>query len=102
MTRLNLLLLIALIVSSLYLVKVSYDSRSYFVALERAQSESRKLDTDYKRLDAERQGQATHVRVEQVARNRLGMRTATPGVTQYVTDAATPAHGNAGPSGAAR
>ena len=91
MTRLNVLLLLALMVSCLYLVKVSYDARRLFTALERSQSEGRNLETDYKRLDAERQAQATNLRVEKVARDRLAMRTATPAVTQYVTDSAAAA-----------
>ena len=88
MTRLNGLLLVLVVLSSLYLVKVAYDSRTLFIALERAQAEARRLEVDQKRLDAERQAQSTHLRVEQVARDRLGMRNATPGVTQYVNDVA--------------
>ena len=38
---------------------------------------------------AERQAQATHIRVEKTAREKLAMRTATPAVTQYVDDAAS-------------
>ncbi len=82
------LLLVLLITSSLYLVKTSYDSRRLFAQLDRARNEQRALDTDYKRLDAERQAQATHLRVEKVAREKLAMRTATPAVTQYVADPA--------------
>jgi cell division protein FtsL len=89
--RINVLLLLGLLASALYLVKVAYDSRRLFAALERAQAEGRALDTDFKRLDAERQAQATNLRVEKVARERLAMRNATPAVTQYVTDA--PARG---------
>ena len=85
------LLLVLLITSSLYLVKTSYDSRRLFAQLDRARNEQRTLDTDYKRLDAERQAQATHLRVEKTARERLQMRTATPQVTQYVGDSAASA-----------
>ena len=46
---------------------------------------------DEKRLEAERQAQATHLRVERVAREKLAMRMATPDVTRYVTDARAPA-----------
>ncbi|MEO7854954.1 MAG: cell division protein FtsL [Rubrivivax sp.] len=82
----NLLLLALMLGSCLYLVKTSYESRKLFTALERARAEQTKLDTQFKRLDAEAQGQATHLRVEQVARDKLRMRTATPAVTQYVFD----------------
>ncbi len=86
MTRINLLLLAALIGSSLYLVRVSSDARRLYAELDRAKNESAKLDTEHQRLVAERQGQATHLRVEKVARDKLAMRTATPAVTQYVQD----------------
>jgi cell division protein FtsL len=89
-SRVNLLLLLGLMVSCLYMVKVAYDSRRLFAALERAQLDGRALETDAKRLDAERQAQATNLRVEKVARDRLGMRNATPAVTQYVLDAPAP------------
>jgi cell division protein FtsL len=89
------LLLVLLIGSSLYLVKTSYESRRLFALLDRARSEQKALDTDHKRLDAERQAQATHLRVEKTAREKLQMRTATPAVTQYVNDAAPAASGGA-------
>jgi cell division protein FtsL len=83
-TRLNLLLLVALLLSSIYLVRVSYESRRLFAALDRAQSEERTLDTDSERLKTDLRSQATPLRVERTARDRLAMRTATPAVTQYV------------------
>jgi cell division protein FtsL len=85
-TRLNLLLLVLLLGSALMLVKTAYDSRRLFTALDRARAEQQRLDTEFRRLDAERQAQATHLRVEKVAREKLQMRTATPAVTQFVTD----------------
>lgn len=94
MTKLNLVLLVMLLASSLYLVKTSYEARRLFSQLDRARAEQRQLDTEFKRLDAERQAQATHLRVEKVARDKLQMRNATPAVTQYVTDIAASA-GNA-------
>jgi cell division protein FtsL len=79
-------LLVALLASSLLLVKTSYESRRVFAELDRARAEQRKLDADYKRLDAEAQAQATHLRVEKVAREKLRMRTASPAVTERVED----------------
>ena len=95
MKALALVLLVLLIGSSLYLVKTSYESRRLFALLDRARVEQKALDTDHKRLDAERQAQATHLRVEKTAREKLQMRTATPAVTQYVNDAAPAASGGA-------
>jgi cell division protein FtsL len=87
MVRLNVLLAITLIVSGLYLVKISYESRRLFADIESAHSMERQLESDRRRLEAERQGQATHLRVESTARTKLGMRAATPANTQYVVDA---------------
>ena len=84
MTRLNVVLLLVLIASSLYLVRVSYESRRLFAALDKAQSEERTLDNDSERLKTELRSQATPLRVERTARERLGMRPASPAVTQYV------------------
>jgi len=85
MTRVNILLLVALLVSSVYLVRVSYESRRLFAALDKAQTEERALDNDNERLKTELRSQATPLRVERTARERLAMRAATPAVTQYVT-----------------
>jgi cell division protein FtsL len=90
-TRVNLLLLAVLLASCLFLVKTSYESRRLFAALDRAKNEQSQLDTEFKRLDAEAKAQATNLRVEKVAREKLRMRTATPAVTQYVVDDAAPA-----------
>ena len=90
MTRLNLVLLVALLVSSIYLVRVSYESRRLFAALDKAQGEERSLDHESERLKTELRSQATPLRVERTARDRLAMRTATPAVTQYVELPAAP------------
>ena len=84
MTRVNVLLLIALLLSSVYLVRVSYESRRLFAELDRAQGDERSLGNEGERLKTELRSQATPLRVERTARERLAMRTATPAVTQYV------------------
>jgi len=85
-TRLNILLTVALVLSGLYLVRTAYDSRRLFVELERATAEAVRLDTEFKRLEVEREAQATSLRVERSARDKLAMRMATPAVTIYVQD----------------
>ncbi|MGE4240928.1 cell division protein FtsL [Ramlibacter sp.] len=85
MTRLNLVLLVAVVASALYLVRVQYESRRLYTEIEKAQAESRRIDVDRERLQVERRAQATPGRVEKVAREQLQMRAATPGITQYVT-----------------
>ncbi|WP_088285046.1 cell division protein FtsL [Ideonella sp. A 288] len=88
MNRVNLLLLLAVIASSLVLIKSAYDTRRLFAAIHKAEVEALRLAGESKRLEAERQAQATSLRVERTARERLAMRTATPAVTLYVVDPA--------------
>lgn len=85
MTRLNLVLLIAVLASALYLVHTQYESRRLYVELEKAQAESRKLAAENERLQVDKRAQATPLRVEKIAKDKLQMRTATPVITQYVT-----------------
>lgn len=85
MIRLNLVLLVALLASSLYLVRVQYDSRHLYAEIERAQNDFRKLEIEHERLQVEKRAQATPARVEKLAREQLHMRPATPAITQYVT-----------------
>lgn len=88
MTRVNILLALVLLISSLYLVRTAYDSRRLFAELDKAKNEAARLDTEAKRLEAEREAQATSLRVDRTAREKLAMRTATPAVTVYVQDTA--------------
>lgn len=83
MTRLNLLLLVAVIASALFLVKTAYDARRLFAETHRAETEGLRLEGERIRLEAERQLQATNLRVERTARERLKMATVTPAVTMY-------------------
>ena len=87
MTRLNVLLLVGLIFSAVYLVRVSHESRRLFADLDKARNEERLLVSDFERLKSEKQSQATPLRVEKAARDKLAMRSATPAVTQYVSGA---------------
>jgi len=90
MTRLNLVLMLAVVASALYLVRVQYDSRSLFVEVDRAIALSHKLEIENERLQVEKRAQATPLRVEKLAKEQLQMRTSTPAITQYVTVAAVP------------
>ena len=84
MSRLNMVLLLAVLAIAMYLVNVQYESRRLFSALDRAAAEARQLETDHDRLQVEKRAQATPLRVEKLARERLQMRSATPAVTHYV------------------
>ena len=84
MTRLNLVLLLGVLLSALYLVNVQYESRRLFSALDRAKSEARKLAIENERLQVEKRAQATSARVESLAKSNLAMRAANPAITTYV------------------
>ena len=84
MTRLNLVLLVAVIASALFLVRTQYQSRRLYAELDRAESDARKLLVERERLEFEKRAQATPLRVEKLAKEQLSMRTATPAITQYV------------------
>jgi cell division protein FtsL len=86
--RLNVILLIALVVSALLLVRQSHEGRRLFADLERAKSEGRRLDADLHRLRAEREGEATNLRVDQLAREKLQMRPVTPALTLQAASSA--------------
>ncbi len=84
MTRINLVLLLAVLASALYLVNVQYESRRLFAELDRALLEARRLEGERERLELERRQQATAQRVEKLAHEKLAMRVATPAITNYV------------------
>jgi cell division protein FtsL len=88
MMRLSIMLLAALMVSALYLVRVQYDSRLLFTELDRAEAEAHRLETERARLEVEKRAEATSLRVEKLAKERLAMRTVTPALTEYITSSA--------------
>ncbi len=84
MMRLNLVLLLGVVLSGLYLVNVQYESRRLYSELYRTQAQANRLAADNERLQVEKRAQATSARVEQLAKSKLQMRTATPAITTYV------------------
>lgn len=96
MMRLNLVLLVAVMVSAVYLVSVQYESRRVFAELDKVRTESRRLETEYEKLQVEKRGQATPARVERLAREKLQMRQATPAITTYVSYSKSVAEASAG------
>ena len=86
MLRINLLLLLAVMMSAIFLVNTQYQSRKLFTELDRAEAESRRLATDQQRLQVEKRAQATPQRIETLAREKLQMKPAGPSITQYVSE----------------
>ena len=88
MTRLNLVLLLAVMASAIYLVRIQYESRRLYTELEKVNAQYAKLEAENERLQVEKRGQATPLRVEKLAKEKLQMRTVTPAITQYIAAAA--------------
>ncbi|BCO29247.1 cell division protein FtsL [Rhodoferax lithotrophicus] len=86
MMRLNLVLLLAVVLSSLYLVNLQYESRHLYSELDRAQAQAGRLASQSERLQVEKRAQATSARVESLAKAKLQMRAATPAITTYVAN----------------
>ncbi len=91
MIRLNLVLMLAVMASALYLVGVQYDSRRLTTELDRAHTEARRLETEKDLLQVTQRSHATPARVERLARDKLQMRQAQAGITTYVSYAPTDA-----------
>ena len=70
---------------AMYLVGVQYDSRRIFTELDKSRSEAHRLELENERLQVEKRAQTTPARVERLAREKLQMRQAKPGITTYVT-----------------
>ena len=85
MTRINLLLMLAVVVSALLLVRSQYNSRQLFTEIDKAQSQARQLEIDNERLQVAKRAQTTPSRIEKIAKDQLQMRNPTPAITQYVT-----------------
>lgn len=73
MTRVNLLLLAALVVCALSLVTSRHQARKLFVDLEREQTRSRAYEVEFGQLQIEQSTWAMPARVEKIAREQLHM-----------------------------
>jgi cell division protein FtsL len=85
MMRINLVLAFSVVASAVYLVSVQYESRHVFTELDKERAESKRLETEFERLQVEKRAQAIPARVEKIAREKLLMRQALPAITTYVT-----------------
>ncbi len=90
MIRLNLVLLLAVLASALYLVNIQYESRRHYSALDKARAEGRKLESENERLQVDRRAQARPLRIEKLAKDELQMRSVTPAITHYVSRSQAP------------
>ncbi len=78
-TRINLLLLAALVVSALSLVTSRHQARKLFVDLEREQTKSRAYEVEFGQLQIEQSTWAMPARIERIGREQLRMQLPGPG-----------------------
>jgi cell division protein FtsL len=76
MTRVNVVLLIAVLASAIYLVRTQYESRRLFTEVDRAVSEAHKLEREHERPAGRKAAPGHAVRVEKLAKEQLQMRSA--------------------------
>jgi cell division protein FtsL len=86
-TRLNMVLAIALLLSCFWLIRTSDEARTLFGQLERARAQEHELAVDFDRLKVDRRTAATPLVVEEMVRTRLKMAATNPTVTHYVSEA---------------
>jgi cell division protein FtsL len=89
MLRVNIVLAILLMGSCVWLIRSSNESRRLFSDLEKAQAQAHELQIDFERLQLDKRAQATPLRVEKLARDKLHMFNTSPAVTHYVSLAAS-------------
>lgn len=73
MLRLEAMLVTLVVLSALGAVAAHHQSRKLFAELEREQSRARQLEVEWGQLQLEQSTWAAHSRVEQVARDKLGL-----------------------------
>lgn len=81
--RLNMVLILVLLACSLSTVSSNHRARKLFTELEATQRSMRDLDVEWGQLQLEQSTLAAHVRIEQAARQKLGMRP--PAAGQIIT-----------------
>ena len=85
MSRINFLLLAAVIACALAVITAQHRARKAFNELENAQAAAKKLDEEYTQLQLEQGTWGTHKRVEAMASRGLGMRLPDAASTVVIT-----------------
>lgn len=79
MARLNLVLLLLALLSALAVVSINHRARKLVIEYERETQRMRDLEVEWGQLQLEQSTWATHARIEEIARQKLGMRAPKPG-----------------------
>ena len=74
MARLNLILLALALISALAVVSINHRARKLINEYERETLRMRDLEVEWGQLQLEQSTWATHARIEEIARQKLGMR----------------------------
>ena len=85
MTRLNAVLLIALVLCGLSLVSAQFQARQLFVQIEAQQALTRQLDIEWNQLQIDQTTWSKHSLIEEAAARDLHMQAAIPSRSQYIT-----------------
>ena len=84
MNKLAFVLLLGVVASALYMVRVQHEARRLFAELDVAEAEERRLESEQAQREVQKRALATSLRVEEAAAQKLGMRLAMPSITERV------------------
>lgn len=84
MTRLNLLLLLAVIACALGVVTSQHKARKLFVELQKEKDQAQQMEVEWGQLQLEQSTWAMPARVEQIAARQLHMQMPKQGQVRYV------------------
>lgn len=84
MTRLNLVLFVALIACALALVTSQHQSRKLYTELQKQQELAQQFDVEWGQLQLEQSTWSMHARIEKIATRDLGMRVPPPSRVQVI------------------
>jgi len=84
MTRISLFLALVLMASALSLVTARFQYRQLYTQSDRLDGVVRQLDMEWRRLQLERAELTRHARIDDIAKNVLGLVAETPERTLYL------------------
>lgn len=84
MTRLNFILIVALLVSAFALINVRHRTNTLFYKLEQAQQSAKQMNIEFARLEVEQSNLSSPGRVNQLAMRDLKMQKISPPKTVYI------------------
>ncbi len=83
--HLQIILVVALVLSALMLINARYKARRLFVELEVELTQTRQLEVEWSQLQLDQSSLGKHARIESSARRDLNMVHVTPANTRFMT-----------------